>query len=98
MLKHSVKHQKTKILPLRWIANGFGAIATEHLVKAVNLDEDENLGVRYRYHAKMWRILNWPYKKWGTYYILDIKAWTEELSSQGWDDYDEFGKAYWDKD
>jgi hypothetical protein len=36
--------------------------------------------------------------------MLDIKGWKTELdqmkidmADEGWDDYDAFGKAYWDK-
>jgi hypothetical protein len=99
--------QKTRILPLRWIGNFLGGYAGNHLVKAIDLDEslDSNLGFRYKYHAKCWKYLNKPYEWWGTYYILDTDKWKSEIdqmridmSGEGWDDYDEFGKAYWDKD
>jgi hypothetical protein len=46
----------------------------------------------------MWVILNKPYSWWGTYYQLDIEQMKKDLEGSGWDDYDEFGKAYWDKD
>ena len=39
-MKHSTKIQKTKILPLRWIGNFCGGYAGNHLVKAIDLDED----------------------------------------------------------
>ena len=99
-MNHSTKIQKTKILPLRWIGNFCGEYAGNHLVKAIDLDEelDSNLGFRYRYHAKMWVLLNKPYEWWGTYYQLDIEQMKKDLEGSGWDDYDEFGKAYWDKD
>ncbi len=99
--------QKTRILPLRWIGNFLGGYAGNHLVKAIDLDEslDSNLGFRYKYHAKCWKYLNKPYEWWGTYYIVDTDKWKSEIdqmridmSGEGWDDYDEFGKAYWDKD
>ena len=108
MLKHSTKIQRTRIWPLRWIGNFLGGYAGNHLVKAIDLDEslDSNLGFRYKYHAKMWKYLNKPYEWWGTYYMLDIDGLKTELLDQmridmadeGWDDYDAFGKAYWDKD
>ena len=105
MINHSSKHQKTKVLPLRWIANISGSIASNHLVKAVNMDEDQEYGLRYKYHAKMWKYLNKPYEKWGTYYTIDMAAWKIELdkmkidmSGSGWDDYDEDGVAYWEKE
>jgi hypothetical protein len=70
--KMITKHQKTKILPLRIIGNICGGFAGNHLFKAMCLDEDEDYGWRYRYHGKMWRILNKPYERWGTHYILEI--------------------------
>ena len=106
-MNHSTKIQKTKILPLRWMGNFCGEYAGNHLVKAIDLDEelDSNLGFRYKYHAKMWVILNKPYERWGTYYIIDTDKWKNEIdqmridmSDEGWDDYDAFGKAYWEKE
>ncbi len=66
------KIQKTKIVPLRLIGNICGGFAGNHLFKAMCLDEDGDNGWRYKYHGKMWVILNKPYKLWGTYYIIDI--------------------------
>jgi hypothetical protein len=68
-----IKHQKTNILPLRWIGNICGEFAGNHLVKAFALDENHNLGLRFKYHSKMWKYLNKPYELWGTYYIIDLK-------------------------
>ena len=105
MINHSTKHQRTKIWPLRWIGNFCGSYAGNHLVKCFNYDEDGKYGFAYKYHAKMWKYLNKPYERWGTYYTLDLEGWKTELdqmridmSDEGWDDYDAFGKAYWDKD
>lgn len=68
------------------------------------MDEDEEYGWRYKYHAKMYIILNKPYEWWGTYYSIDMDAWKKELdqmkldmSGDGWNDYDEDGVPYWDK-
>ena len=105
MMKHSTKIQRTKIWPLRWIGNFFGGYAGNHLVKCFDYDEDGKYGFAYKYHAKMWKYLNKPYEQWGTYYAIDLDGWKTELdqtkldmSGDGWDDYDAFGKAYWDKD
>ena len=105
MMNHSTKIQKTKKLPLRWIGNICGSYAGNHLVKCFNYDENGKHGFSYKYHAKMWKYLNKPYERWGTYYTLDITGWKTELdqmrinmADEGWDDYDAFGKAYWDKD
>jgi hypothetical protein len=69
------------------------------------MDEDEEYGLRYKYHSKMYKILNKPYEWWGTYYQVDIDKWKNEIdqmridmADEGWDDYDAFGKAYWDRD
>lgn len=77
LLKMSQKINRTKILPLRWIGNFCGAYAGNHLVKAFDLDEelDSNLSFRYKYHAKMWLILNKPHERWGTYYTIDTSKW-----------------------
>lgn len=90
--------QKTKIVPLRWIGNFLGEYAGNHLVKAFNYDENDDLGFKFKYHAKMWKVLNKPYEWWGTYYQLDIKGMIKDLDGAGWDDYDEFGKAYWENE
>jgi hypothetical protein len=96
MINHSTKIQKTRILPLRWIGNICGEFAGNHIVKCANMDEDEEYGWRYKYHAKMYVILNKPYEWWGTYYTIDMQAWREELdqmstelSDCGWDNSEE---------
>ena len=65
-----IKHQKTKILPLRWIGNLCGEVSASSLVKAFDLDEDGDFGYRFKFHSKVWKYLNKPYTWWGTYYIL----------------------------
>lgn len=69
-LKNSTRVNKTKILPLRWFAHLCNRIGTLSLRKAFDLDEDNNLGYRFKFHAAVWKYLNKPYEKWGTYYIL----------------------------
>ena len=105
MINHSTKIQRTKIWPLRWIGNFLGGYAGNHIVKCFDYDEDGKHGFAYKYHAKMWKYLNKPYERWGTYYTIDMDGWKTELNQmridmadEGWDDYDAFGKAYWDKD
>jgi hypothetical protein len=70
-LNKITKHQKTRIIPLRWIGNICGAYAGNHLVKCFDYDEEGKLGFAYKYHAKMWKYLNKPYELWGTYYMMD---------------------------
>ena len=38
-----------------------------------DLDEDDHLGLRFKYHARMWKYLNKPYELWGTYHMIDLK-------------------------
>jgi hypothetical protein len=78
-LRNSKKIQKTKIIPLRWIGNFCGEFAGNHLVKAFDLDENNNLGFSFKYHSKMWKYLNKPYEWWGTYYTIDLKGWKDDL-------------------
>lgn len=80
MINHSTKHEKTRIWPLRRIANICGEFAGNHIVKCVNMDEDQEYGWRYKYHAKMYKILNKPYELWGTYYTIDMDAWRKDLT------------------
>jgi hypothetical protein len=94
------KIEKTRIWPLRVIGNFCGGFAGNHLFKALMLEEalDADLGFRHKYHAKCWKYLNKPYSWWGTYYQLDIEQMKKDLEGSGWDDYDEFGKAYWENE
>jgi len=94
----TIKTQKTKIVPLRWIGNLFEKIAHPHLMKALYYNDHDDDGFAYKYHSIMWLILNRPYRWWGTYYELKFDDDKEFLSGKGWDDYDEFGKAYWDEE
>ena len=66
------KHQKTSILPLRWIGNICGEISSSSLVKAWDLDEEENYGYRYKIHCKVFKYLDKPYRLWGTYYEMEL--------------------------
>ena len=81
MLNHSKKIERTRILPLRWFANACGSIGSTMLMKAVDLDEDSNYGIRYRIYGNLWTWFNKPYELWGTYYSLDVKSWIAELDS-----------------
>jgi len=95
-LGSSKKIQKTKIVPLRWFANGISSIGSTCLVKAAYLDEDGDYRFKYRFYSKVWKVANFFYSRWGTYYELDRAAWKEELAGKGWDDYDSDGHAYWE--
>jgi hypothetical protein len=71
-LRKITKQQKTKILPLRWIGNLCGYIAGNSVVKAFDLQDQENFGYRFKFHSKVWHYFNKPYALWGTYYEIDL--------------------------
>ena len=77
-LDKSKKIQKTRILPLRWIGNICSDIAIRSLVKAFDLDEQGNYGYRFKFHSNIWHYFNKPYKKWGTFYTVNIKTKKEK--------------------
>jgi hypothetical protein len=68
----SRKINRTKILPLRWIGNICGDIAGNSVVKAFDLQDQENFGYRFKFHSKVWYYLNKPYIRWGTYYEINL--------------------------
>ena len=68
------------------------------LMKALYYNDHDDDGFAYKYHSIMWLILNKPYRWWGTYYELDIKAMKKDLEGSGWDDYNEDGIPYWEQD
>jgi hypothetical protein len=98
-LASSKKIQKTKIVPLRWFANGISSIGSTCLVKAAFLDEDGDFGFKYRFYSRVWKVANFFYSRWGTYYELDMDEWLkdlkEDMAGAEWDDYDSEGNAYW---
>jgi hypothetical protein len=77
-LRMSQKINRTNILPLRWLGNFLGGYAGNHLVKCFDYDEDGKNGFAYKYHAKMWKYLNKPYEKWGTYYTINTEKWDQD--------------------
>jgi hypothetical protein len=77
-LRMSQKINRTRILPLRWLGNFLGGYAGNHLVKCFDYDEDGKNGFAYKYHAKMWKYLNKPYEKWGTYYTINTEKWDQD--------------------
>lgn len=91
------KIQKTRIWPLRVIGNLFGGFANNHLFKALYHDDHDDHGFAYKYHGFLWKVLNKPYRWWGTYYELDVEAMKKDLEGSNWDDFDEDGIPYWEK-
>ena len=87
----SKKINNTRILPLRWFANACGEISGWAVMKLVVLDEQNNFGRKYKVLSFIWN-MTWPvYFKFGTFYEWD------DLSGDGWNDYDENGIPYWEK-
>jgi hypothetical protein len=84
-LKRFTKEHRTKILPLRWIANLCEKPANYHLNKFLHYSDHDDYGLVCRYHAKVSYWLYKPYLRWGTVYKLDLddpkimnKAWDKE--------------------
>lgn len=63
-----IKHQRTKILPLRWFANAIEIPAHYLLGKCLELDHKENFGVRYKIYSWISSRFYKPVFRWGTYY------------------------------
>lgn len=70
-LNKITKHQRTSILPLRWIGNICSNIATNSLVKAFDL-QGQNEGYRFKFHCFIWKYFDKPYRLWGTYYQMEL--------------------------
>lgn len=99
-LRHSIPKHKTNNLFLRFIANKLSSpISNFFLIKSLRryfkyedeFDKDENFKMPrkdYFFHwlyAKLYRIIDMPYSKWGTLYTMDldkIKKWYEKESQE----------------
>lgn len=104
----STPQHKTNVLPLRWIVNGLFHTASMYFFsKSLDIyfrDEDgivpmtPKLERKMDLYHKIYKILDKPYDKFGTTYLLNrafIEEMTEYMSGCGWDDYDEEGVPYW---
>ncbi len=65
-----LKHQKTKILPLRWFANLCEKVAHYYLLKALYRSENKDKGFVFKCQAILSNLFYKPYMRWGTYYEL----------------------------
>jgi len=90
---------KTKVLPLRWFADGCEYIAHFFLDKYLYWNYFDKTNLR----SKTWSWLSnqfyKPYLKWGTRYVMNtdlLSQLIEDTSGAGWEDYDEDGRPYWD--
>jgi hypothetical protein len=69
----TTKVQRTRILPLRWIGNLLSVPASNSLVRAFDLQEEDKIGYRFKFYCMVWKYLYKPYERWGTYYSVDIQ-------------------------
>ena len=95
--------QRTKILPLRWLANQLSYPATSGLLKAFRLQEQGNLGYRFKFYSNVWHYLNKPYERWGTVYSIELDELIAGLKDDPvldklGSDYDEDGIPYWENE
>lgn len=108
-ISDSIPQHKTNVLPLRWLVNGvFHPISMYFFSKSLGIyfrDEDgivpmtPKLERKMEFYHKLYKILDKPYDKFGTTYLLNrklIEEMAEEMSGPEWDDYDEDGIPYWD--
>jgi hypothetical protein len=101
-----VPEYKTNVLPLRWLADYiFHPISMWFFHIGVNsndkLDYDYSSAtlldeIKEKVGFKVYNILNYPYKWWGTGYKLDLSDLNIDMSGTDWDDYDDQGHPYWD--
>lgn len=104
---------KTNVLPLRWFADkvsepismfffDIGLRRHDYLEMLEAPDEAFKKDFRLTAAWKLYHVLGYPYKWWGTSYtwnrerILDaINDMQVDMSGSEWDDYDENGHPYW---
>ncbi len=75
-LEKFTKIHQTKILPLRWFANLCEKPAHYHLNKYLYYSDHDDHGLACRLHAYISNMFYKPYRRWGTFYIID----TNELN------------------
>jgi hypothetical protein len=72
----STPQHKTNILPLRWFANACNHLSSFAIERALDHEDfadyngTELSRAGYRWW-KIWAIINIPYDKWGTTYLVD---------------------------
>lgn len=73
----STPEHKTNILPLRWLVNFSNLYISSFALNRALYQEDKayyhktKLSKRGYMWWKLYRILDWPYSKWGTTYVVD---------------------------
>jgi len=97
----SIEINKTKFIPLRWLANICGDISGWAIMRISYQDELEDFGWRYKLHSFIWK-MTWPvYYRFGTMYAWDFTEdnyWEEtgtvDPDYYGWDFEDNNGDAF----
>lgn len=103
-----VPEHKTRVLPLRWLANSiFHPVSMWFFHMGLRANDRFTYEYEsYKFHHNLmekigWRgykVFDYPYSKWGTYYKFDserLAVIREEMTSSDWDDYDDNGIPYW---
>jgi hypothetical protein len=61
---------KTNILPLRWFANLCNHLASPFLCRALHHSDHDDYGWKNFFNSYMYKLINKPYEKWGTTYLV----------------------------
>ena len=103
-----IPEHRTKVLPLRWLANYiFHPISMFFFKISLRVNDKIVWDSQYNWYNKFIESFGWkwyiifdkPYSLWGTYYKFDsdiAKAIAEDLKNDRWNDYDENDIPYWD--
>lgn len=76
-MKNITRVENTNNKVLRSIGNISGSISTYFLVREINA-EDRHYVKRAKVYAKLFRIFEFPQKKWGTHYLYKPQSVTAE--------------------
>ena len=69
---------KTNFLPLRWFANSCNYVSHYPLMRAVNLEYANKIPQSIKWW-KLYKLIDIPYKKWGTTYSLNSTTNKENM-------------------
>ena len=103
-----IPEHKTKVLPLRWLANYiFHPISMFFFNIGVRYNDKLEWDEEYKWHNRfmeafgfrLYKLFNHPYDWWGTLYKLEPGVRNKimaDIMNSDWNDYDERGIPYWD--
>ena len=98
-----IPEHKTRVLPLRWLANYvFHPISMFFFKMGLRMNDKLEWDNQYKWYNRaiewfgwnFYKIFDKPYTWWGTVYKFEGNI--GDLGGSGWDDYDENGIPYWD--